>query len=99
MNKVLYNNNNNNNNYNNNNNNNNYNDDNDGDDDNDDNDDNDDLVLTKNNVRHALFCLPLLYELFIVIFIYVCMQMNMSTNPVEADLMSYVRLHKVCNKT
>ena len=70
----------------------------DGDDD-DDDDDDDDLVVTKNNVRHAHFCLPLLFELFIVIFIYVCMQMNMSTNPVEADLMSYVRLHKVCNKT
>ena len=73
--------------------------DNDGDDDDDDDDDNDDLVMTKNNVRHAHFCLPLLFELFIVIFIYVCIQMNMSTNPVEADLMSYVRLHKVCDKT
>lgn len=74
---------------------------NDNDDDGDDDDqyDDDDLVMTKNNVRHAHFCLPLLFELFIVIFIYVCIQMNMSTNPVEADLMSYVRLHKVCNKT
>lgn len=74
---------------------------NDNDDDGDDDDqyDDDDLVMTKNNVCHAHFCLPLLFELFIVIFIYVCMQMNMSTNPVEADLMSYVRLHKVCNKT
>ena len=74
---------------------------NDNDDDGDDDNqyDDDDLVMTKNNVRHAHFCLPLLFELFIVIFIYVCMQMNMSTNPVEADLMSYVRLHKVCNKT
>ena len=74
---------------------------NDNDDDGDDDDqyDDDDLVMTKNNVRHAHFCLPLLFEVFIVIFIYVCIQMNMSTNPVEADLMSYVRLHKVCNKT
>ena len=74
-------------------------DDGDDDDNDDDDDDDDDLVMTKNNVRHAHFCLPLLFELFIVIFIYVCIQMNMSTNPVEADLMSYVRLHKVCNET
>ena len=77
----------------------NNNNDNDDDGDDDDDDDDDDLVVTKNNVRHAHFCLPLPFELFIVIFIYVCMQVNMSTNPVEADLMSYVRLHKVCNKT